>query len=282
MYQLIKNIIANKANYVSTYVQHRKKKGKIKRRYIVAPNSEYKKAQKYILDYFIENNVFNIHHTSYAWIKGKSRGDCANIHVGKRYVLEADIKNFYDSITKDHLIGLFIYNQKIPKLLNLLNIDLQDFIELLTYNGKLPQGFITSPHIANAIRQPIDVSIQEMCDRNQWSYSNYGDNLYISGNSVPKETISIINDICKRYGFELNLRKSKVMPYYQRQLVLGIVVNVKRNIERQYIQNIIKELINVRQINPHIRGKIEQLNLADNKKNYFYLQKLARRILNDN
>lgn len=281
---LVKSVLADPSQFVSIY--HRKERkvnGRVKYRKIIAPSDDYKLLQQKIKYYMESMKFFDIAESSYAWIPKKSREQCAYMHIGQKYILEADISDFFGSIGSHHLEGLFTYNEKIPYLLNFLEIELDELINLLTFKDKkgnqfLAQGFATSPILANAVRYPIDIIMEQRADANDWIYTNYGDNLFISGSSVPKYVIGEIGTILEKYDFKLNTKKSKVKPYFQRQKVLGIVVNKKLNIPKLYVGKLMYDIINASEIDAKIMGKINQLRISENPRNFNYLTKLIERI----
>lgn len=282
--ETIRQIIADQASYVSAYRKRKYKQGRLKIREIIVPNEVYKNLQQKILFWFQRYNVFKISKSSFAWIPGKSREMCADRHVGYKYLLETDISDYFGSIKNSHLDGLFVYNERIAYLLNLLEIEMQELIEFLTLsknNGRqryLPQGFPTSPIIANAIRYNIDLQIENIAADNSWVYSAYGDNLYLSGASVPKDTIDKIDDILKLYGFAISRHKCKVMPYYRRQSVLGIVVNQKASISKDYLHSVMGQIIGADTVDSKLLGRINQFRISDNPRNFKYLNKLMEKV----
>lgn len=281
---LVREILSDQWRHVHAYkIKKKSSKGKIKYRQIIAPSEMYKDLQKKIKYYFETRNVLKISDQSFAWVPGKGRIECVLPHIKKNYVLEADISDYFGSIKSSHLFGLFVYNEEIPNLLNLLEINLDDFVNLLTIqlgNSErfLPQGFATSPMIANAIRYDIDARMKKLADENNWDYTTYGDNLFISGESVPKSTVDTIDDLFKIYGFSINKLKSKVRPYYQQQKILGIVVNEKLSIDKDYYHGLIENLIESDEVDLSLMGKINQLRINDNPRNYQYIKRLAGNI----
>lgn len=282
--KLFKKIIQDQLSFVNIYYQRKRKNGRMKVREIVAPKTEYKELQKKLLFWLQSNNVFRISDQSFAWMSGKSREQCATRHTGHKYIMELDIKDYFGNITEAHIEGLMVYNEKISYLLNILQKDLKDLIFFLTLSkpGKLyrylPQGYATSPIIANAIRYEIDNKINRLASENNWVYSAYGDNLYVSGDSVPRETMEFIAGIVEQYGFAISKHKCKVMPYYRQQSVLGIVVNEKLSISRDYLRNVMNEIINTDTVDSHLIGRINQFRISNNHRNFNYLNNLLEKI----
>jgi hypothetical protein len=86
------------------------------------------------------------------------------------------------------------------------------------------------------------------------------------------------------FGFTLDPKKIKITSSNKRQEILGIVVNSKRSISKIYCKNVIGELIAVLkeegELTPSLRGKVNVLSLAENKKRYYdYANKLMEKII---
>ena len=287
---LFKDILVNKKDYYHQYiVKKRRADGSIKRRLITNPKvneEKYYSLQKKIIEAMQEDNVFMIHSSSYAWLKGKNRESCADIHIGNKYIMEIDITDYFGNVTREHLISLF--NRTFNNSRGLSNEDLADFFtapHLLEDNKPhLAQGFASSPYLANAVRYELDCKISEFCDRLQLTYSNYGDNFIISGNTIKAPIKFSIWNMLNEFGFTLDPKKIKITSSNKRQEILGIVVNSKRSISKIYCKNVIGELIAVLkeegELTPSLRGKVNVLSLAENKKRYYdYAIKLMEKII---
>lgn len=280
----IQEILADKELFINRYDRITRKNGKTKVRKIVAPIGKYLDILTKISNILYDNYGDFVSDYSYAWRKSCSRSDCAQKHVGKKYVIEMDIKDFFGNITKEHLVRYFQL-VGIDHIINEINISFEDFMSFITLNDILPQGYPTSPLLANLVRFDIDIAISQNIPQGI-TYTAYGDNLIFStDNHVDyKELVNTISNIVEHYGFILNKSKTKFMPFYRRQEVLGIVVNKKISISDDYFNKVIKELLsairNAQSPSDSLIGKIENIRLANNQKNYNYLKNLIRRAYN--
>ena len=105
-------------------------------------------------------------------------------------------------------------------------------MELCTYNGLVPQGFPTSPILANFFRYDIDNKLFVLASENDLLYFNYGDDLIFAGNKLPPESWSFIDkvtEILQEYDLSINRRKSKILWPSRQQKILGIIVKRKPN-----------------------------------------------------
>jgi RNA-directed DNA polymerase len=159
----------------------------------------------------------------------------ANAHVGKKFVLNLDINDFFGSITSKHIYKVFRnspfnFPEQLAAATSLL----------CTYNEKLPQGAPTSPVLSNFVFRQFDEKVFNFCQEFNITYSRYADDLTFSTNELAFEitaTTTFINQIEKylsKGNFKLNEEKICLRTDKQKQIVTGIKVNKKLNLERHY------------------------------------------------
>ena len=167
----------------------------------------------------------------------KTRNSCsiysnALPHVGKRHLLNIDIRNFFPSITARKVFDLFIgenfrFPEKTAIILTLLS----------TFEGRLPAGSPASPVISNFICLGMDKALMEFCTSHNFTYTRYADDLSFSSNSkITDEQIDSIRSIISSAGFEINKRKLRITSSASRQTVTGLTVNQKVNPSRRLIK----------------------------------------------
>ena len=99
--------------------------------------------------------------------------------------------------------------------------------------GFLPQGAPTSPALANLIASKMDYDISELAIKNDFIYTRYADDLFISSQNseLTKEDINkIIYQIYRilpKYGFKINQQKTKIIGPGARKVILGLLVSNK-------------------------------------------------------
>lgn len=222
----------------------KKKSGGV--RIITSPCDELKFIQKKLL-LFLENN-YKFLSCQHGFIKGKSCVTNAKNHVGKRFVLNCDIEDFFDNIHFGRVRGLFMkdpfnYSSEVATII----------AKIVCYNKRLPQGAPTSPIISNIICYTMDKQFEKIAKKNNCRYTRYADDITFStdSESFPKEIAEVINGkievsdqinkiLSGGYdnGFKFNNKKTKLYKRYVKQEVTGIVVNKKTNVESKYIKNI--------------------------------------------
>ena len=276
--KLCNQILENQDLYYRTYKKRVKKKNGYKIREIIAPLNSYKRLQKAINNEL--KDIFLISQISYAWREGINRKECLTPHLGNKYKGEADIKSFFPSISFDMVLDLF--NQYFNKID--LGIPIEKIARLLTVpcgaGRSLPQGFVTSPLIANAIRFNMDNMIIDFCLKYNITVTNYGDNYLLSGSSLPYNFIKEnIERIFGLYGFTLG--KFWIAPIHKRQFALGLIFNKKITKDKDSVYDVIG-LIKRGEDKRKVLGKINEIGNSENKKNYNYLIKLMKKVYEEN
>jgi RNA-directed DNA polymerase len=221
-----------------TFEIPKKKGGK---RIIDAPDSMLKEIQSR-LNYFL-NAYYLLIKPKVAFgfvIQPRSSGKICSIaenakpHVGKKQVLNIDIKDFFPSIKAKQVRALF-------------QSDLFDFDEhtatvlalLSTYKGVLPIGAPTSPAIANFICYQLDNELQQFCIANDIAYTRYADDLtFSSTDKIDSDIILDIISIINKQLFSINEKKFRIQSPNSKQTVTGLVVNQKVNVDRKLIRKI--------------------------------------------
>lgn len=189
-----------------------------------------KKLYKY---YYEELNIkTNIAH---AFIKEKSFITNAEIHKNKRLIINLDLQDFYPSINFGRVRGFFEKNKNF-----LYSRDVATIMAQLTcYKGCLPQGACTSPIISNLIASILDQRILLISKRYKCNYSRYADDLTFSSNNTmfyeqKDRFLEEIKSEIENFGCKVNDLKTNIQNKESRQIVTGIVVNKKLNINAIY------------------------------------------------
>ena len=210
-------------------------------RHIFAPEKQLKRIQKR-LNYFLQ--------AYYLWIKPSEvhgfvinlhylENPCnivanANVHTGKKHVLNIDLKDFFPSIPAKRIKDLFLsprfnYNEQTAIALTLLT----------TYEGKLPAGAPTSPVLSNFVCLELDARLRIFCQENGLRFTRYADDLtFSSDNIISNDNILDIILLIKKSGFSINEKKLRVQSSNRKQTVTGLIVNEKVNVDRKLLKKI--------------------------------------------
>lgn len=137
-------------------------------------------------------------------------------HIGGRYVLSIDLKDFFDSVVPAHVCDV------IPDYI--IN---QCFID-----GNPKQGLPTSPLIATIAFLKCDKKIIHMLNKLDISavYTRYADDLVFSFNErrYAGQICTIVRQIVENQGFKINERKTTLQDAKNgRVIVTGIAIDPK-------------------------------------------------------
>jgi RNA-directed DNA polymerase len=210
-------------------------------RHIFAPVSYLKRIQKR-LNYFLQ--------AYYLWIKpaevhgfvinprylGKHCNIVANaeVHTGKKHVLNIDLKDFFPNISTKQIKNLFTspyfnYNEQIANALTFLT----------TYLAALPTGAPTSPVLSNFVCHQLDADLRFFCRENGLQFTRYADDLTFSSDAIiSQDIIQSIIQLIKKNGFKINEKKLRLQSSSRKQTVTGLIVNEKVNVDRKLVRKI--------------------------------------------
>lgn len=220
-----------------------KRSGKL--RHIDAPVKGLKDLQKTIYEKFSSEIKFR--KCAYGYIPERGTLENSARHTRQRWVLRVDLKDFFPSITTVRIAGMF----RSPPF-NLSTKAARALALIATKHGVLPQGSPLSPWISNVICRGLDYNLQKLASRYKCYYSRYADDLFFStSNSVfpaalahkseNDSTATIgedLRDAIIAAGFTPNEEKTSLRPSSQRQMVTGVVVNVKSNVPKEFVKQL--------------------------------------------
>jgi RNA-directed DNA polymerase len=195
-------------------------------RVITAPDEKLKSLQRAILAHGFAPIDKSPSATGFR--KGTSIVSNALPHVGKQIVVNVDIEGFFPN-TPQHLIR----SASDQLLEGKMSDDAKILItELCGYKGALPTGAPTSPAIANIILAPADKALRTVCRRHRISYTRYADDLTFSGNGDVLKVLPFVRKVLNDFGYRLDKKKTNIFRKGRRQVVTGLVVNVKPNLAK--------------------------------------------------
>lgn len=229
-------------NY-KTFVLKKKNGGN---REINCPSSNLKLIQNSLNK--VLNDIYIPPASTHGFVQNKSIKTNAIQHTGKKYILNADIRDFFPSINFGRVYGMFLskpfsFNKEVATTL----------AKICCHNNCLPQGAPSSPTISNFISLRLDNQLIKFSKANYLFYSRYADDLSFSSNSLQfiRKAISDegqitdeLKAIINSNGFSLNKRKVYLRTKSQRQVVNGLTVNKFPNLNRIYYRNNIRALLN--------------------------------------
>jgi RNA-directed DNA polymerase len=214
-------------NVTPTYSEFQLAKRSGGTRRIAAPAPELKALKRRILRRLLAR--LRVHEAVTGFRRNESFVTNARRHEGRVVVVTIDIKDFFPSITARRLTRYFRaigWNRRAARTL----------VNIVTWQGRLPQGAPTSPCLSNAVNFHLDTSLAQLANRYEAIYSRYADDITLSLDTEQEDVHELIGrtvSILRGHGYEPHLRKKfDVRRRHQRQEVTGLVVNRRANLSR--------------------------------------------------
>lgn len=215
-----------------------KKNGDV--RTICAPTPKLKNIQSRLKELLEE--IYTPHNAASAFICGRGLIYNAKRHVKQSSVFNIDLKGFFDQINFGRVRGLLMSKPySIPT-------DTATIIaNICCLENKLPQGAPTSPIISNMICKKLDRQLSQIAMENRAQYTRYADDITFSFKHIRPQNIFVVEDgvatptqelvnLIRENGFEINDTKTRLHTSNKKQVVTGLIVNQKVNIDRRYIR----------------------------------------------
>lgn len=230
----IKTLYSICNNIEKNYNIYKIKKRNGKYRTIYEPNSLLKHIQKQILTNILNNK--SISKYAKAYHKGISLKDNAVPHIHKDIILKLDIKNFFENISFVDIYNSCFPIEYFPKAVGMV------LTYLCTCDDHLTQGSPTSAYISNLVMKEFDEKLGAWCEENEISYTRYSDDMTFSGNFNPSDIILKVRKMLYKLSLELNNDKIHVINKSASQIVTGITVNEKIQVNAKYRNRIRQEI----------------------------------------
>lgn len=165
----------------------------------------------------------------------------AQIHRGKKNVLNLDLEDFFGSFNFGRVRGFFISNRDFRLDPHIATV----IAQIACFNNVLPQGSPCSPVIANFITNILDIRLSRLAKKNGCSYTRYADDITLSTrrNAFSYVIIKDLDNLIlgsklqgeiRRAGFFINDKKTRVQFKDSRQETTGLIVNKKVNVKSEY------------------------------------------------
>ncbi len=157
-------------------------------------------------------------------IKGRDYKTNAELHVGAAIVITEDIGSFFPSTTTAHVFDVwrnfFGFSEEVARLLTTLT----------TRNGQLPQGAITSPHLANLVFWRDEPALHGRLAADGIVYSRFVDDVAASSKTPMQperktEIVRLIFGLMLRRGYKPKRKKHELKTAGYQMTVTKLTVN---------------------------------------------------------
>lgn len=181
----------------------------------------------------------------YGFTEKRSIIDNAKRHLRCRYVLNVDLEDFFPSINYGRVHGLFLSLGAGWQAATIL-------AQICCHDNALPQGAPTSPIVSNMICVKLDRELLDLAKRHGCVYTRYADDMTFSKKkgTFPPDLARLDEDdgrtilgsklraIIESNGFKPHSGKTWLFGRDFRQVVTGLVVNVKPNVRREWVRQL--------------------------------------------
>ena len=244
--------VSNKQLMYLLYARHEEKryssffipKRKGGQRLILAPRDELKFIQHTLAAKLVE--LYTPRTVVHGFTCDRSIVSNAKCHVGRRFVLNVDIKDFFPSIHFGRVQGLFA-----SSAIGARGQAATVLAQICCHKRALPAGAPTSPVLSNMVCARLDRELIALAKKYKCHYSRYADDLTFSKKrgAFPPELAyiglsesAVVGDelraVIESNGFQVHVEKVRLFKNTYRQNVTGLVVNEKVNVQRRFIRQI--------------------------------------------
>ncbi len=217
-------------------------------RAISAPKPDLAKAQQWVLANILGRLEVGPH--AHGFVPGRSIVSNAAPHVGKRVVVNVDLKDFFPTLTFPRVKGLFHkigYSESVAACLALLctepprvPVELDGKAYSVAIGARIvPQGACTSPAVTNLVCRRLDRRLAGLGQKLGFTYTRYADDLTLSTNDGHiGSLLRTIRKILADEGLTENTKKTHIMRRGRRQEVTGVTVNDKPTVARAEVREL--------------------------------------------
>lgn len=260
-------------------------KGENKLRLISAPDARLKYIQRQIAERL--DVMYRPRNPVHGFVAHRSVKTNAAAHLGRRYVVNLDLKDYFPTITENRVEGM----------LNSLNLDSRVatiIARICCMNNHLPQGAPSSPVLSNMICFRLDKRLMNIAKGARCIYTRYADDITFSSHQPPSPLFEAgppsagrfapellapdLRDAITNNGFAIHPDKAHYADRHSRRIVTGVKINELLNVDRRYVRNLRAALHSIEKLGlataeqkyrdahggggalaPHLRGKIAYL-----------------------
>ena len=237
--EVFKHIVAHVPDYYRPFHLVITKNGMQKIRHIDSPSkrSALQQLQKKINKRLLQTEIGLLPIQMVGSIKKKQLFYHILPHVNQPTVVCMDLENCFPNISQKRIFNVWRYD------LGYTNELAKTLTQLTSLRGYLPQGPPTSPLLCNFALSKMSTEIAELCAANGLVYTQYVDDICISGDdNVARAIIGEVHKIASTYGQNIKDIKTEIMDQKHRQRSAGAILNQQPRLLKSYGDKIIREI----------------------------------------
>lgn len=226
----IRNLVYTAPHRYKVFTIDKRRGGK---RIIAQPARDIKHMQSSLLPKLRE--ILPIHDCAYAYRKGTSIYDNANVHRGAAFVLKMDFEDFFPSIKPVDLLRIIEVREPLSEDDKTILSKLFFWKPKRASELQLSIGAPSSPAISNMVMHKLDTEIFAICSKYNIAYTRYADDLTFSTNepyvlsSVMQLVIRAVS-ACSSPVLRFNEDKTINVSRRHKVSVTGLVLTPQGNI----------------------------------------------------
>ncbi len=246
-------------------------------RLIETPKVQLKAIQRRILHRIL--GAIPPHDAAHGFRAGRSVVSFAAPHVGRRLVLRLDLQDFFTTVTRARVFGIFRssgYPEDVARVLSALCVNrtprlvcdvapIDALARGRLQTPHLPQGAPTSPALANLSAYGLDIRLAGLAASAGARYTRYADDLAFSfdDSSSGERFLWHASQLALEEGFAVNFRKLRQVTQAGRQRLAGVVVNSHLNVARPQFDRLKAVLHNCRIKGPSTQNRDGSLHFRE-------------------
>lgn len=136
----------------------------------------------------------------HGFVEGRSHLTANRRHAtpASEAFLEIDFKNAFDSVTSKAVFGALVSRLRLEQRVA------HWLTELVTHNGRLPQGAASSPLVFNLVVWNLDEVLVQHARAKKYTYTRYSDSVVFSAPQIiPRQEQEEIAELCRQAGFRI-------------------------------------------------------------------------------
>lgn len=240
-------------------------------RHIETPAPPLKKVQAKLNRYLQSVYYFEKSSASYGFILGvRNDEDRRNVltnakkHLGRPYLLNIDMKDFFHSVSKKRVLDIF-ENPPFDFQKDLAAI----LAKLTTHKERLPMGTPTSPVLSNFACKDLDQQLISLSRKRKWMFTRYADDLSFSAHSsFSQQDVETLGHIIQEQGFIVNKQKLKQLGPKDAKIVTGLLLADKVELAPGYLSTLESDIRKLKQVMEvqNVQGELSSKWVEDFKR----------------